>query len=54
MTSGRATACCSSVRFSFDAATEELYTCLTVGGTLVLRGGTMLASTATFLEECAP
>ncbi|HZF12826.1 MAG TPA: amino acid adenylation domain-containing protein, partial [Thermoanaerobaculia bacterium] len=38
---------------SFDAATEELYTCLTVGGTLVLRGDTMLASTSTFLEECA-
>jgi amino acid adenylation domain-containing protein/non-ribosomal peptide synthase protein (TIGR01720 family) len=38
---------------SFDAAIEEIYACLLVGATLVLRSDTMPASTAAFLAECA-
>ncbi len=37
---------------SFDAAAEEIYPCLAVGGTLVLRTDEMLASVATFLKTC--
>lgn len=38
--------------FSFDAAVEEIYTCLSVGATLVLRPETMLDSMPTFLRLC--
>jgi amino acid adenylation domain-containing protein len=37
---------------SFDAAVEEIYTCLTVGSTLVLRNEEMLSSAAKFLAQC--
>ncbi|MFB2895116.1 amino acid adenylation domain-containing protein [Aerosakkonemataceae cyanobacterium BLCC-F50] len=37
---------------SFDAAAEEIYPCLTAGGTLVLRTDEMLSSPATFLQVC--
>jgi amino acid adenylation domain-containing protein len=37
---------------SFDAAAEEIYPCLTIGGTLVLRTDEMLGSVATFLHQC--
>ena len=36
----------------FDAAVEEIYTCLTTGATLVLRTEEMLSSTAKFIEQC--
>ena len=38
---------------SFDASAEEIYTALTHGATLVLRGDDMLASAADFLRICA-
>ncbi len=38
---------------SFDAAAEEIFPCLTRGGTLVLRNDVMLASLPLFLERCA-
>ncbi|MBE7381469.1 MAG: amino acid adenylation domain-containing protein [Leptolyngbya sp. SIO1E4] len=38
--------------FSFDAAVEEIYTCLISGGTLVLRPEIMLDSVPTFLRTC--
>ncbi len=37
---------------SFDAAAEEIYPCLTAGGTLVLRTDEMLSSIGTFLKAC--
>lgn len=37
---------------SFDAAVEEIYPCLTCGGTLVLRTQEMLSSVDTFLKHC--
>ncbi|MCP2731317.1 amino acid adenylation domain-containing protein, partial [Symplocastrum sp. BBK-W-15] len=37
---------------SFDAAAEEIYPCLTSGGTLVLRTDEMLNSIGTFLKAC--
>ena len=37
---------------SFDAAVEEIYPCLSVGSTLVLRPSTMLDSIPTFLQHC--
>ncbi|MEM9089166.1 MAG: amino acid adenylation domain-containing protein [Cyanobacteria bacterium P01_F01_bin.53] len=37
---------------SFDAAAEEIYPCLTTGGTLVLRNQEMLGSVAQFLQTC--
>ncbi|MCL1464883.1 non-ribosomal peptide synthetase [Argonema galeatum] len=37
---------------SFDTAAEEIYPCLTSGGTLVLRTEEMLTSVATFLKTC--
>ncbi|MEA2604981.1 MAG: hypothetical protein QOF89_5973 [Acidobacteriota bacterium] len=37
---------------SFDASVEEIYPCLTTGGTLVLRGVEMLRSSADFLAAC--
>ncbi|HEY9669184.1 MAG TPA: amino acid adenylation domain-containing protein, partial [Coleofasciculaceae cyanobacterium] len=37
---------------SFDSATDEIYNCLTVGGTLVLRTDEMLSSVSTFLQKC--
>ena len=37
---------------SFDAAAEEIYPCLTTGGTLVLRSDDMLSSVAKFLQTC--
>ena len=37
---------------SFDTAAEEIYPCLTSGGTLVLRTDEMLTSVATFLKAC--
>ncbi|MGI0489248.1 amino acid adenylation domain-containing protein [Pantanalinema rosaneae CENA516] len=37
---------------SFDASAEEIYPCLCVGATLVLRTDWMLASVATFLQTC--
>ncbi|MBE9125474.1 amino acid adenylation domain-containing protein [Coleofasciculus sp. LEGE 07092] len=37
---------------SFDAAVEEIYPCLTTGGTLVLRTDEMLSSLSTFLKAC--
>ncbi len=37
---------------SFDASSEEIYPCLTHGGTLVLRTETMLQSPADFLRTC--
>ena len=37
---------------SFDTSIEEIYPCLTAGGTLVLRGSEMLRSTADFLAAC--
>ncbi|MDJ0741876.1 MAG: amino acid adenylation domain-containing protein [Xenococcaceae cyanobacterium MO_167.B27] len=36
----------------FDTAIEEIYTCLTVGATLVLRTEEMLSSSAKFLKQC--
>ncbi|ASC70570.1 peptide synthetase [Halomicronema hongdechloris C2206] len=38
--------------FSFDAAIEEIYTCLVSGGTLFLRPENMMDSIPTFLETC--
>ncbi len=37
---------------SFDTSAEEIYPCLTTGGTLVLRGKEMLRSSADFLAGC--
>jgi amino acid adenylation domain-containing protein len=37
---------------SFDTSAEEIYPCLTAGGTLVLRGKEMLRSSADFLAGC--
>jgi amino acid adenylation domain-containing protein len=37
---------------SFDAAVEEIYPCLTSGGTLVLRTNDMLSSVPEFLNKC--
>jgi amino acid adenylation domain-containing protein len=37
---------------SFDAAAEEIYPCLTSGGTLVLRTDEMLSDLQTFLQKC--
>ena len=37
---------------SFDASAEEIYPCLTSGGTLVFRSETLLDSWRTFLEQC--
>jgi non-ribosomal peptide synthetase component F len=37
---------------SFDASAEEIYPCLCVGATLVLRSELMLASVSTFLQAC--
>jgi amino acid adenylation domain-containing protein len=38
---------------SFDAAAEEIYSCLSVGGTLTLRTTEMLSDATTFLSACA-
>ena len=38
---------------NFDASVEEIFPCLTSGGTLVLRNDEMLASARVFLEQCA-
>ena len=37
---------------SFDAAVEEIYPCLTSGGTLVLRTSEMLGSVPAFVQKC--
>jgi amino acid adenylation domain-containing protein len=37
---------------SFDAAVEEIYPCLTAGGTLVLRTDEMISTAAQFLATC--
>lgn len=37
---------------SFDASAEEIYPCLTGGGTLVLRDDEMLSSAARFFDTC--
>ncbi|HEY7546864.1 MAG TPA: amino acid adenylation domain-containing protein, partial [Blastocatellia bacterium] len=37
---------------SFDTSAEEIYPCLARGATLVLRTGSMLSSTSTFLDQC--
>ncbi|MEA5504348.1 amino acid adenylation domain-containing protein [Halotia wernerae UHCC 0503] len=37
---------------SFDAAVEEIYSCLISGGTLVLRSEQMLIDTLNFLKQC--
>ena len=37
---------------NFDAAVEEIYPCLCVGGTLVLRSEEMLADARTFFQTC--
>ena len=37
---------------SFDISVEEIFLCLTRGGTLVLRTPEMLASVSAFLQEC--
>ena len=37
---------------NFDTAAEEIYPCLTSGGTLVLRTDEMLRSVSTFLQTC--
>lgn len=38
---------------AFDTAVEEIYPCLTQGGTLVLRTDTMIDTMDTFLTKCA-
>jgi amino acid adenylation domain-containing protein len=38
--------------FSFDTSVEEIFPCLTIGGTLVLRSQDMLRSSADFLAAC--
>ncbi len=38
--------------FSFDTSVEEIFTCLTGGGTLVLRNNAMLGSASLFLKTC--
>jgi len=38
---------------AFDAAVEEIYSCLTSGGTLVLRTDEMLLSESQFLQRCS-
>jgi amino acid adenylation domain-containing protein/non-ribosomal peptide synthase protein (TIGR01720 family) len=38
---------------AFDASAEEIYPCLTSGGTLVLRNDTMLSSPSHFVQTCA-
>jgi amino acid adenylation domain-containing protein len=37
---------------SFDVSAEEIYACLSVGATLVLRNDSMLASVKAFLQKC--
>ncbi len=37
---------------AFDTAVEEIYPCLTQGGTLVLRTETMIDTMSTFLDKC--
>ncbi|HLO85983.1 MAG TPA: amino acid adenylation domain-containing protein [Nostocaceae cyanobacterium] len=37
---------------SFDTAAEEIYPCLTSGGTLVLRSDEMLSSVSAFMQKC--
>jgi amino acid adenylation domain-containing protein len=37
---------------SFDTSAEEIYPCLTTGGTLVLRGEEMVGSSAAFFAAC--
>ncbi|TRV25851.1 MAG: non-ribosomal peptide synthetase [Microcystis flos-aquae Mf_WU_F_19750830_S460] len=37
---------------SFDVAVEEIYPCLTVGGTVVLRTEAMLNSFSSFIQKC--
>ena len=37
---------------SFDVAVEEIYPCLSVGGTVVLRTEAMLNSFSTFIQKC--
>ena len=37
---------------SFDTSAEEIYPCLTAGGTLVLRTDAMLGTSADFLDAC--
>jgi non-ribosomal peptide synthetase component F len=37
---------------SFDASAEEIYPCLTVGATLVLRTDSMIMSPSKFLQKC--
>jgi amino acid adenylation domain-containing protein len=37
---------------SFDAAAEEIYICLTLGATSVLRTDTMISSVPAFLQKC--
>ncbi len=37
---------------NFDVSAEEIYTCLTVGATLVLRNDAMLESIRAFLQQC--
>ncbi|MDF5723734.1 MAG: amino acid adenylation domain-containing protein [Rhizonema sp. PD37] len=37
---------------SFDMAVDEIYNCLTCGGTLVLRTNEMLNSVSTFVQKC--
>ncbi|MEA5536966.1 non-ribosomal peptide synthetase [Crocosphaera sp. XPORK-15E] len=41
---------CASI--NFDAAVEEIFPCLTTGGTLVLRSDEMLNSVAEFRQKC--
>jgi amino acid adenylation domain-containing protein len=38
---------------NFDASVEEIFSCLSSGGTLVLRNDEMLASARGFMEQCA-
>ena len=38
---------------NFDASVEEIFSCLAIGGTLVLRSEEMLASARVFMEQCA-
>ncbi|MFM7715923.1 MAG: AMP-binding protein, partial [Microcystis sp.] len=37
---------------SFDVAVEEIYPCLTVGGTVFLRTEAMLSSFSSFIQKC--
>ena len=38
---------------NFDASVEEIFSCLSSGGTLVLRSDEMIASARGFMEQCA-